>query len=370
MTPLWRRLLLAGFWVLPAALATLAFRWVPSRYNPSLGVDGLFLSQLCIWMPWALWSIAIGAVADRVPLDRGRWGRALLAHGALCALVLPAEMLVIDATTRAFGLVPADPGRHLSSILALGLRQYGDMLFVVYCAVVGADAAWRWHARWRDAVRREAQLGEALARAQLDALQAQLNPHFLFNALNAVVSLIDADPGRAQQMTVRIADLLRSTLASGRSAESSLEDELAFTARYLEIEQVRYGDRLAVQWDVAPGLERERVPAFALQPLVENAIRHGIAQVPGPGVIDVRVRREMAVLVLQVHDTGPGLATGPNGATGRGGAGIALDNLRHRLTHLYGSAATLVLSARAGGGTMAEIRIPSTGDFARVPVTA
>ncbi len=352
------RLLLFGFWLLPAALATLAFLWVPSRYNPSLGFAGIFASQALIWMPWGVWSLLITALADRVPLERGNIARALLVHLALCAVVLPAEMLVISATTRAFGLVSTDAPRHLDSILAMGLRQYGDMLFVVYWAVVGADTAWRWHARWREASLREARLGEDLAQARLEALRAQLNPHFLFNALNSVVSLIDRDPAAAQKMTIRLADLLRATLAAGDVQQTALRDELDLTRRYLEIEQVRFADRLTVRWDVAAGLDEVLVPAFALQPLVENAIRHGIARRPGAGTIEIAAVPMADGVVLRVSDDGVGLRPAEEPQS-RPGAGIALRNLRARLGRLHGTAATLSLTARAGGGAIAEIRVPS-----------
>lgn len=351
------RLLLVGFWLLPAALATLAFVWVPSRYNPSLGFAGLFASQALIWMPWGLWSLLITALADRLPLERGNLGRALLAHLALCALVLPAEMLVISATTRAFGLVGGDAPRHLDSVLAMGLRQYGDMLFVVYWAVVGADTAWRWHARWREASLREARLGEDLAHARLEALRAQLNPHFLFNALNAIVSLIDRDPAAAQTMTIRLADLLRATLAAGDVQQTSLREELDLTRRYLEIEQVRFADRLTVTWSIAPGLDDERVPTFALQPLVENAIRHGISRRPGAGRIEIVVAQRDADLVLRVTDDGMGLRPDATPLT-RPGAGIALRNLRARLERLHGASASLTLTPGTVAGAVAEIRVP------------
>jgi Histidine kinase len=353
------RLLLVGFWLLPAALATLAFLWVPSRYNPALGFAGIFASQALIWMPWGLWSLLITALADRLPLERGNLGRAVLAHLALCAVVLPAEMLVISATTRAFGLVADDAPRHLDSILALGLRQYGDMLFVVYWAVVGADTAWRWHARWRAASLREARLGEDLAQARLEALRAQLNPHFLFNSLNAIVSLIDRNPAAAQQMTIRLADLLRATLAAGDVQQQSLREELELTRRYLEIEQVRFADRLSVTWAIAPGLDDVRVPAFALQPLVENAIRHGIARRPGAGMIEIASWADGDTVVLRVSDDGHGLR--PDAAPeSRAGAGIALRNLRARLERLHGAGATLSLTPRDGGGAVSEIRLPSS----------
>lgn len=353
------RLLMVAVWVLPAALATLAFRWVPSRYNPTLGYGGLFASQLLIWLPWGLWSLLITALAARFPLERGRFAPAIIAHLSLSALILPAHMVIISVTTRAFGLVPSDP-LGLDSILALGLRQYGDMLFVVYWAVVGGATAWQWHEAWREASLREARLGEDLAQARLEALRAQLNPHFLFNALNSVVALIDRDPLAAQSMTVQLADLLRATLATGDAQETSLREELDLTARYLEIERVRFADRLTVHWRVETGLDAVRVPAFALQPLVENALRHGFGRRSGAGFIEIAALRDGAHLVLRVSDDGQGLTSTSSPSSVPAGAGIALRNLRARIERLHGSAGSLSLRPREGGGAVAELRLSMT----------
>ena len=347
------RWLFALFWLLPAALGTLAFHWVPSRYNPELGYGGIFLSQLLIWGAWAGWSALIIGAAERVPLERGSIARALAVHAVLCAAVVVGEMLVIDQVQRAFRLVPLDP-LSLESTLAFGMRRYGDMLVVVYWAVVGAHTALRWHGRWRDEAVRVARLNADLAAARLEALRAQLNPHFLFNALNSIVALVDADPKAAQRTTIQLADLLRATLAAGDQQETTLAAEVELTRRYLAIEEVRFADRLTVRWAVAPGLDGRRVPAFTLQPLVENALRHGIAKWPGAGMIEVAAEARDAALVLRVSDDGPGVVPGAES----NGAGIALRNLRARLERLYGAGAGVTLSAREGGGTVAEVVLP------------
>ncbi len=238
--------------------------------------------------------------------------------------------------------------------MAIGLRQYGDLLIVVYFAVVGAHAALRWNRRWGEESLRTARLGEDLAQASLQALRAQLNPHFLFNALNSIVTLIGRDPAAAENMTVRLSELLRATLAAGDVQETTLEQEIALTARYLEIEQVRFADRLTVHWDIAEEVRPARVPAFALQPLVENAIRHGISRRAGPGEVTIIARRENVDLVLTTRDDGVGVSsTSPSD-----GAGIALANLRARLARLHGTDASLTLHARGSGGTDAIVRFP------------
>lgn len=347
------RALLVGFWLLPAAVATLGFRLVPSRLNPDLTLLELLASQLLMWLPWGGWSLLIVAVGDRVPLERGRIGRALAAHALLAPLVIAGQILLIAAVSVRFGI--GEPS-GLESTLVKGIRGYGDMLLVVYAAVVGAHAGLRWHERWQAEALVAARLREDVAQANLQALRAQINPHFLFNAMNAVVTLIGRDPAAARDMLVRLSELLRATLTAGDAQETSLAQELELTGRYLEIEQVRFADRLRVEWDVAGGLASSRVPAFALQPLVENALRHGLAHRRTPGTVRTSARADGGVLELVVRDDGP---DGPSTPTmGNGGAGMALKNLRGRLERLHGDAASLTLRPRPEGGMDAVVRIP------------
>lgn len=368
------RALLLGFWILPALVATLGFRVVPSRFNPTLSLWGILAAQLLIWLSWGVWSMLIVAVGTRFPLERGRVLRALSVHLPLSAVVIAGQIMVISTVANAFSLSGASPRAarvtvdragggvmqvqvqplSIESTLAFGLRQYGDLLMVVYFAVVGAHAAVRWNRRWREESLRNAQLGEDLARASLQALRAQLNPHFLFNALNSVVTLIGRDPGAAERMTVRLSDLLRATLAAGDVQEFALEQELELTARYLEIEQIRFADRLTVRWGINEDTRMAQVPAFALQPLVENAIRHGIARRTGQGEIAILARRDGDELEIITRDDG----VGPDAQPSVGGAGIALANLRARLARLHGAAATVTLRARIEGGTDAVVRLP------------
>lgn len=342
------------FWLLPAAVATLGLRLVPSRLNPDLTLGEILLSQLLIWLPWGAWTLLIAAVEERVPFERGNAWRAVGVHLLLSPLVVMAQILVIWHIAVEFGM---NEPRGLESRLFIGLRQYGDLLMVVYWAVVGTLAGLRWRDRLQEELVQAARLREDLAQANLQALRAQLNPHFLFNAMNAVVTLIGRDPALARDTVVRLADMLRATLAAGDAQETTLEQELALTARYLEIEQLRFADRLTVDWQVEPGLERCRVPAFALQPLVENALKHGLARRRAAGVVQVTARRAGTWLELIVRNDGADDDSAPMTAR-ESGAGIALANLRARLERLYGNAASLELHPRAEGGMDAIVRLP------------
>ncbi len=369
------RLLLVGFWIVPAMIATVGFGVVPSRFNPELGLLGVFAAQLLIWLAWGGWSLLIVAVGDRFPLERDTWWKAVLVHIPLCVIVVCAQIVVISVVSDVFGISgrttqfshgltqwagiapPTDPDMFLQvdSVLALGVRQFADMLVMVYAAVVGTHAGLRWNAQWRRAQVQAAQLGEDLAQAQLQALRAQLNPHFLFNALNAIVTLVKRDPEAAERTTLHLADLLRATLTTGDSATITLGQELELTRRYLEIEAVRFPDRLAVEWCVDDALLTVPIPPFVLQPLVENAVRHAVSPNPRGGTITLTVAAAQSDLLLTVRDSGPG----PDGAHRLSkGTGTALNNLRARLSRAYGSAATLELRARDSGGTDAVVRVP------------
>jgi len=326
------RLVLLFGWIVPALVASVGMVVVPSRLNPGLSLTGIALSQLAIWLPWAGWSWLVSAVADRVPLERG-------------GVVVTGQILIVDFVSRSVGV---SPERALDSILAYGLRSYGDLFLVIYWAIVGAHAAMRWHEAWRAEAVRAARLSSDLAQAQLSALRSQLHPHFLFNALNAVVALVSEDPPAAKRVTVRLAELLRATLAATEHSTLPLREELDLTRRYLEIEQVRFGERLTVTWAVDETLLDAEVPAFVLQPLVENALVHAIAPRVAGGHVAIGARAAGGALQLSVRDDGPG----PVAAAPTRGNGMALRNLRDRLERLYDGVATLTLERATSPDSM------------------
>ncbi len=217
---------------------------------------------------------------------------------------------------------------------------------------------------YRDLARERERLLRAEARAheaRLAALRLQLQPHFLFNALNAVSTLVaDGRPAEANRMLARLSDFLRATLERKDAAEVPLVDEVAFTRQYLEIEEVRFGDRLRVEVDVDPAARAALVPPMILQPLVENAVRHAVVPRTRGGAIGIVAARENGYLRLDVHDDGPGPAPGEEGggreSTGRPGLGLA--NTRQRLEELYGKNAELTLGASARGGLAVSLRLP------------
>jgi signal transduction histidine kinase len=227
---------------------------------------------------------------------------------------------------------------HLETALILGSLFYVIVVGIAH-AVEGAARA--------------AQAEAVAARTQLAALRAQVHPHFLFNALHTVVQLIPIDPARASEAAELVAELLRTTLGEQRD-EVTLEEEWRFVSRYLAIERIRFGDRLVVREALDDGLHDECVPAFALQTLVENAVRHGAAPRVAPTEIVVTAAGSATELTLTVRDSGEGVPAGAAEA----GAGTGLARLRERLAVLYGSAARLVCGPAGGGGFEAVLVIP------------
>ena len=225
-------------------------------------------------------------------------------------------------------------------------RELPEISLLLYAIIVGIGYSVEGRAR-------TARLEADAVRAQLAALRAQLHPHFLFNALHAVVQLIQIDPARATEAAELLASLLRVTVEENRD-EVPLDEEWTFVSRYLEVEHIRFGDRLRVRADVNADLLDERVPSFALQTLVENAVRHGAANRVAPTDIVVTASRSDSRLMLSVRNTGENVS--PEAVAN--GAGTGLSRLRERLAFLYGDAAQLTYGPREDGGFEASLTIP------------
>jgi len=265
-------------------------------------------------------------------------------------LVMP--LIAHDELLGSLVLVMSVSGRQYSSA-DLPLAE-----MVAARAALAIDNA-RLHRETRDARNRElrsAQLESQLAKARLEALRTQLNPHFLFNALNVVAMLVRRGANDdALNAVVSLSELLRQVLAAGTTMEVDLADEVALVERYLAVERIRFRDRLSVEIDMPPSLADARVPGLILQPLVENAIKHGIAQNDGPGRIAVSARHEDRRLILRVSDNGPGF---PNDWDPSQSAGVGLANSRERLDRMYDGRADFRLLRGSDGGALVEIAMP------------
>jgi LytS/YehU family sensor histidine kinase len=251
----------------------------------------------------------------------------------------------------------------ISDAIASNPRAWSPMLFTLvsynaltYLVVVVAIAALDTRDALRAREARENQLETQLALAQFHALRAQLHPHFLFNALNAISSLIHSDPARADRMLARVSELLRIAIDTAVKPEIPLADEVEFAKRYLEIERMRYGERLDVRLNVAAETTQALVPNMLLQPLIENAVRHGVAPHSAPGRVEVRTARVGNDLSIVVSDTGDGFDFDET-AEPRDTPGVGISTTRARLQTLYGTSQQLVF-ANVPGGFETRISLP------------
>ena len=318
------------------------------------------VEQVVLLLLWAVATPAIVWSANHLPIERGRWWRIAIHLGVAIAFIALLNLLAPAIAWILLGR--AVPFVSVLRRGLLGLVSVGHLALVVYAFILGAGHYLRAFDVRRDEQMRAERLRADLASAQLRALTLQLQPHFLFNALNAVGALMLTDRSReAVDMVGRLGDLLRALLAIERRAEVSLREELELAEAYVGIEQARLGDRLRVTWDIAPDLGGAQVPPMVLQPLVENAIRHGVSRSPDGGRLTISARRRDGALVLAVADDGP---SGVAGSTIDGAApsvaaatGLGLENTRQRLAHLYGDATRLDLS-RADGWTRVVVEVP------------
>jgi two-component system LytT family sensor kinase len=299
--------------------------------------------NLVEWYVWGFLAPGIVWLARRFPLERDSWLRSLTIH--LFASV-------------GVGLLKWTLNNFLRHYL-LGFSQSMSLIYVfhqnlvTYWIVVAATQGYLYYSRYREGELRTAQLSAQLAQAQLQALRMQLHPHFLFNTLNAISTLVHKDPEVADRMIARLSDLLRLTLENIGVQEVRLAQELEFLEQYLEIERMRFPDRLEVRMRIAPETLDARAPYLILQPLVENAIRHGIAPRSTPGRVEVRAERKEGMLILEVRDNGPGISPKANLKKG-----VGISSTRARLEKLYGAAHRFDLSNSAEGGLVVTLAWP------------
>jgi len=317
---------------------------------------GLAIRRACEeWYPWAFLTVAILWVARRCNLEREGLKRWLLGHLGACVLVslvyftvyawfLSGQTSVMDGSTFEFG-----------NVFKKLVIFYFHVTLVIYWAIVLAHLSWGYYQRSRERELQASALATELVRTRLEVLRMQLNPHFLFNTLHTISALIHENPEDADRIVARLSELLRVSLEQSDSQEVPLRQELSFLERYLQIEQTRFQDRLAVEMEVEPGLDLVLVPSLILQPLVENAIRHGIEPREDTGRVKIAARRLDGMLELKVSDNGPGLPE-PEIAPNR--EGVGLSNTRSRLSHLYGANHRFDLTPASGGGLEARLLIP------------
>lgn len=294
------------------------------------------------WYVWALLTPVVVWLARRFPFAEGQRGRAVMIH-IVAGVVLTAAKIAIEGWAR---------NNLLGMTGTINVIGKFHLSYLTYWAIVGVTHGLAMQRMARERAVAAAQLQTQLAQAQLQALQMQLQPHFLFNTLHAISTLMHRDVDAAEKMLARLSDLLRLTLESGGTQEVRLKDEMDFLQKYLEIEQTRFQDRLTVRTSIAPEALDALVPNLVLQPLVENAIRHGIAPRSQPGTVEIRAQKDGSMLRIEICDDGPGLRPG----NGREGLGLA--NTRARLAALYPQKHQFELLSPATGGVCVRMLIP------------
>jgi len=325
---------------------------------PSLGTSSwtpelrIYLAQ---WWTWGLVTPFIMAVDRRLPFEGKDFGRRVVVHVGLSVAFTEVYFYIFTAARAAFGVSPWS-SLHIKNLLSPGMVGYQIWCWMVYWIIAGALQAYSYYERYIGSELRLKRLEHSFAEARLNALRMQLDPHFLFNALNTISSHVERDPKLTRRMIEHLGDLLRLSLESKDKQEVPLVEEIEFLEHYLAIQRIRFGSQLRVKLQVAPEVRLASVPALVIQPLVENAIRHGISRRAAGGTVIVQAARQDGRLEIHVLDDGVGL---PPGWSMDVSAGLGLSITRERIAGLHPNGESrFEVRNRAEGGTDAEISLP------------
>lgn len=344
-----------GTWSIPTVLGAFASYANAREAGPAISIGRALWVGTASWLLWALFTPMIVWLGQHWPIDRRKHWRFVIGHlvaatviGVAAAVVT--AMALYDGSTGAFA-------EHLRSRILIR----GPMGSTLYFIILGVSYLAINTRRLQEKELFVERLSHQLTESQLDALRMQLQPHFLFNSLNAIMVLVrDQATARADRALTLLSDVLRTTLRHGTLPRVPLHEELTFTRHYLEIETLRFGDRLQVTYSIPDGIGTVQVPTFVLQPLVENALQHGLLDLPDGGTLHISAGRRGSTLVLSVTDDGVGLSATWQDRTGRG---VGISNLRARLNHIYGPAGTLTITSRTDRtGTCATVELPFEDD--------
>jgi len=341
------------FWTIYAILDSAGSFLVLRAYGDKPELPRVIVWNFAEAYIWVLFTPLIYTLALRYPLSRDTWRRWLAGHVLLGLVTAFASSLVLIEMNTFLGWAQTSlpfRARFLDLAFEILPRYFvtmGVAQIVVYYSVIRGNET------------ESAQLEAELARAQLEVLRSQLEPHFLFNSLNAIARLTRKDAKAAERMTLQLSRFLRASLECTGKQEIPLSRELQFLKDYLAIQATRFGDRLNFTLEVDESLLDVLVPSLLLQPIVENAIKHGIAHSLGPGFVSVRVSAESGYLRIEIVNSG----TQMREYSDNGGAGIGLRNTRARLRQLYGEEQDLRVAVSPGGGCIARLQLPLTREL-------
>lgn len=352
--------LIFGVWILLGVFFAAQIRFASMLSERPVGWADALSSQLLFTTIWAFATPSVLWLAGRFPIGRQRLFRNLSLHllfSSVFAIVVAGVFQICYFLWFAHSMgKPYAPSQTLRTIINNASEDIG-----IYGLILFLNHAFTYYQRYQAGELKATQLEAQLAHAQLQALKMQLQPHFLFNTLHSISALVHKHPEAADKMITRLGDFLRLTLENSGSQEVSLQQELEFLKCYLEIERVRFQDRLTTQLSIEPQTLNTPVPNLILQPIVENAIRHGIAPRATPGTIEIRAERKNGTLRLRVRDNGPGLPLNPT-AKHPSKEGLGLVNTKARLQRLYGDAHRFELANDPEGGLVVTLEIPAKSE--------
>ncbi len=328
--------------------------WDQYIYQSPITREQALITNLSFYYIWACLAPMVLWLGRRFQLERPTWMRSLLVHLPTSLLLSTIQLLIAEVVLQSFLTEPLNLYESFTSIRFSFVFNF-HINVLTYWAILGFGYARQYYRKYRDRELQAAQLEAQLSQAQLQALRMQLQPHFLFNTLNAISSLLHKDVHAADRVLARLGDLLRYSLRNLGVQEVTLREELDFLQRYLEIEQIRFGDRLRVHMSIDPRALDLKVPNLILQPLVENAIRYAVTPRTNGGYIEISVNRENGSLRMVVSDDGPGLSNGEEASVKEG---VGLKNTRDRLQQLYGDEHRLKLSNKPTCGVEVSLIIP------------
>jgi len=342
-----------GLWTIAALFfSTQVFMMYYSERQP-IPYARAFLVQGSACYVWALVTPLILWLARRFRIDRDRWLRKVLLH-MLFSVALVSTLIALHFVVYMF------LAGRASSITPLRLFGYVypnlDRWILVYWLIFGVSHAFNYYTSYRKGELKASQLRTQLVQSQLEALKMQVQPHFLFNTLHSISALLSKDTEGARKMITRLGDFLRLTLENSGSMEVTLQQEIEFLNGYLEIERIRFQDRLTTDIKIDPTVLDVRVPNLILQPIVENAMRHAVGN-SRSGHVEITAAPINGALHIEVKDNGPGLQV-DRAFEARRGKGVGLANTQARLVGLYGTAARFEMLNRPSGGLTVTIEIP------------
>ena len=348
-------------WLFRAAMvfivsSAIGFLFALPEWNMGMG----WKVPLALWWAWGLLAPLILVTDRRLPYTGRQPGRRVAAHGVASLIFTTISIYLFFALRIAIGDATLPGGPHWGLLKPMPMLKNATGWFIwsclIYWAIVGALQAYRYYERFMSSELQLERMERSYSHARLNALRMQLDPHFLFNALNTISSHVERDPKLTRLMIEHLGDLLRMSLESKDRQEVPLAEELAFLDHYLAIQRIRFGRRLRVEIEIAPEVRYASVPSLFLQPLVENAIRHGISHRASGGTVTVAAKPVGENLVIRVSDDGAGL---PQGWTVEKSTGLGLSVTRERIAGLYPNGeASFTIGPREDGGTVVEIILP------------